>query len=179
MMGRAADTKGGPAVQHKVSRAQNISRHCLVCGADNPFGLHGCFYELADGELLGVFHPHDEHQSYPGRLHGGISTAILDETIGRAIGIAHPGTWGVTATLTVRFRAPVPLDAEIRAVARITRDTTRLFEGTGEILLADGQVAVEAQGKYMKLPLDAITDGDFDQRDWSADPRALPDSVEL
>jgi acyl-coenzyme A thioesterase PaaI-like protein len=166
-------------VQHKVRGAQNISRHCLVCGAENPFGLHGCFYELADDELLGVFHPRDEHQSYPGRLHGGISTAILDETIGRAITIAHPGTWGVTATLTVRFRAPLPLGEEIRAVARITRDTTRLFEGTGEILLADGRVAVEAHGKYMKLALDAITDGDFDQRNWFADPRDLPDSVEL
>ena len=72
----------------------------------------------------------------------------------------------------------MPLDAG-QGGGRITRDTTRLFEGTGEILLADGRVAVEAQGKYVKLPLDAITDGDFDQRDWSADPRDLPDSVEL
>lgn len=166
-------------MQHQVRRAQNISRRCLVCGAENPFGLHGCFYELAGDELLGVFHPRDEHQSYPGRLHGGISTAILDETIGRAITIAHSGTWGVTAALTMRFRLPVPLDSEIRAVARITRDTPRLFEGTGEILLDDGRVAVEAHGKYMKLPLDAITDGDFDQANWFADPRDRPDSVEL
>jgi hypothetical protein len=31
----------------------------------------------------------------------------------------------------------------------------------------------------MKMALDAITDGDFDQRDWFADPRALPDSIDL
>src|SRR5450756_1503532 len=87
---------------------------CLVCGADNPFGLQARFYELeAEGatgrELLGVFTLREEHQSYPGRLHGGISSAILDETIGRAITIAHPGTWGVTAELTLRYRKPLPL----------------------------------------------------------------------
>ena len=166
-------------MNHKVRSAQNISRMCLVCGAENPAGLHGSFYELESGELLGVFRPGEQHQSYPGRLHGGISAALLDETIGRAIIIAHPGVWGVTAELTVRFRKPLPHDGEIRAIGRITRDTSRLFEGTGEIVLDDGAVAVEARGKYMKMPLDAITEGDFDRRNWFADPRRAPDSIEL
>ena len=81
----------------------------------------------------------EEHQSYPGRLHGGISSTILDETIGRAILLLQPGAWGVTVEFNVRFRKPVPLDEEVRCVARITRDASRLFEGTGEILLADGR----------------------------------------
>ena len=166
-------------MERKVRGAQNISSMCLVCGAENPAGLHGCFYELEGGELLGVFWPGEHHQSYPGRLHGGISAAVLDETIGRAITIAHPGTWGVTAELTVRFRKPLPLAGEIRAIGRITRDTPRLFEGTGEIVLDDGVVAVEARGKYMKMSLDAITDGDFDQRNWFADPRDTPGSIDL
>ena len=166
-------------MERKVRGAQNISRMCLVCGAENPAGLHGRFYELESGELLGVFAPGEQHQSYPGRLHGGISAAVLDETIGRAITIAHPGVWGVTAELTVRFRKPLPLDGEIRVIGRITRDTPRLFEGSGEIVLDDGVVAVEARGKYMKMALDAITDGDFDQRDWFADPRRTPGSIEL
>ncbi len=79
----------------------------------------------------------------------------------------------------MRFRKPLPLDGEIRVVGRITRDTPRLFEGSGEIVLDDGVVAVEARGKYMKMALEAITDGDFDQRDWFADPRRAPGSVEL
>ena len=166
---------------------------CLVCGADNPFGLQARFYELAAegggaegggardafGELLGVFTLREEHQSYPGRLHGGISSAILDETIGRAITIAHPGTWGVTAELTLRYRKPLPLNGEVRAVGRITRDTRRLFEGTGEIVLDDGTVAVEASGKYFKMSLGEITDDDFDQREWFIDTRERPEEVEL
>jgi len=170
--------------KRKTLAAQNLSHMCLVCGADNPFGLQARFFELeaagaAGRELLGVFTLREEHQSYPGRLHGGISSAILDETIGRAITIAHPGVWGVTAELTLRYRKPLPLTGEVRAVGRITRDTRRLFEGTGEILLDDGSVAVEASGKYLKMDLGEITDDDFDQREWFADPRETPDEIDL
>ena len=179
----------------KVEHAQNISRMCLVCGRDNPFGLHARYYELAPDEpaaagsgagpgpagpeLLGIFDVREEHQSYPGRLHGGISSTILDETIGRAILLLQPDVWGVTVEISVRFRRPMPLDEEVRCVARITRDTSRLFEGTGEILLADGTVAVEASGKYLKQTLADITDGDFAEREWFADPREAPGAVEL
>lgn len=164
---------------------------CLVCGRDNPLGLHARFYELAaeepaaagapaaGPELLGLFRVLEEHQSYPGRLHGGISSTILDETIGRAILLVQPGAWGVTVEFTVRFRQPVPLDEEVRCVARITRDTSRIFEGSGEILLADGSVAVEGSGKYLKQSLEGITDHGFIEREWFADARARPDEVEL
>jgi len=162
-----------------VVASQNISRMCLVCGADNRSGLSARFLVLDSGELVGVFTPRQEHQGYPGRLHGGIASAILDETIGRAISIANPDTWGVTAELTVRFRKPVPLDREVRALGRITRDTRRLFEGTGEIVLEDGTVAVEASGKYMRMPLHDIAGEGLDGDSWFADPRELPDGFRL
>ena len=161
-----------------VLAAQNISRMCMVCGTENAWGLHARFFELDNGELLGVFDPAEYHQSYPGRLHGGVSSALLDETIGRAINITDKDAWGVTVELTVRFRKPVPLDADVRAIGRITRDSRRLFEGTGEIVLADGTVAVEATGKYMKMPITDIAEGDF-MTEWFADDRELPASVEL
>jgi len=179
-----------------VDGAQYISRMCLVCGAENPLGLHARFYELAarerrgagavggtgttsGPELLGVFTPLEEHQSYPGRLHGGISSAILDETIGRAILLVHPDEWGVTAEFSVRYRRPVPLVGEIRCLARITRDTSRLFEGTGEIVLADGTPAVTASGKYLKMPLEAIAEGGMAESEWFPDPREAPDAVDI
>jgi uncharacterized protein (TIGR00369 family) len=166
-------------MRRKVIGTQNISRMCLVCGVDNPLGLRGRFYELETGELAGLFSPREEHQSYPHLLHGGISAAILDETIGRAIIIAHPGTWGVTAEFTIRYRRPVPSDGEVRAIGRITRDTPRVFEGTGEIILEDGTVAVEAAGKYVKRPLEAITADGLDETQWFADEREPPAALDL
>ena len=152
---------------HKVTCKQPNSRMCLVCGLKNPFGLHTSFIELDNKELLAVFEPREEHQSYPGRLHGGIISTILDETIGRAI-MVHSETevWGVTVDLQVRFKKPVPLDEELRILSRITKNSSRVFEGTGELLLADGAVAAEAHGKYLKIPLEKIADFDVDHQEW-------------
>ncbi len=163
---------------YKVRKAQDVSKMCAVCGQENSLSLKAKFYELENGELLGVFTPCDEHQGYPGRMHGGIATAAVDETIGRAINIIQPDTWGVTVSLSVRFRRPVPLDREMHAIARITSDSSRLFEGTGEIVLDDGTVAVEASGTYMKLPVHRIAEGDVDEQ-IVPDPRDLPSEVEL
>jgi uncharacterized protein (TIGR00369 family) len=160
----------------RVRSAQNVSRMCMVCGTENSAGLHARFFELEDGELVGVFTPRQEHQGYPGRLHGGIASTILDETIGRAINSDDPDAWGVTIELTVRFRKPVPLDGEVVAHGRITKDSGRIFEGTGEIRLPDGTVAVEAKGRYLRLPIDQIAEGDFNEQ-WFADERPLPDEI--
>ena len=153
-------------MQVRVKAKQENSKMCLVCGLKNPFGLHSSFYELENDELLALFTPMEEHQSYPGRLHGGIATAILDETIGRAIMISHQDLWGVTIDFSIRFRKPIPLNEEIRVIGRIIKDSRRVFEGTGEILLSDGSVAVEGRGKYIKLPLDKIADFDADEQEW-------------
>jgi acyl-coenzyme A thioesterase PaaI-like protein len=111
-------------------------------------------------EILARFTGQEIHQGYPGRMHGGIITGILDETIGRAINIGegeHPMSWGVTAELTIRFRKPVPLGVELTARGRITRDIHHLFEGEGELYLPDGAIAATARGKYIRLKLDDIS----------------------
>lgn len=166
-------------MKQKVRAAQNVSRMCLVCGVENDAGLKGRFFVLDNGELVGVFNPLPEHQGYPGRLHGGIVSSILDETIGRAINIGNAETWGVTVEFTVRFRRPVPLDAEVKAVGRITRDSSRIFEGTGEIVLEDGTVAAAAQGKYLKMPIEGIASVEFSESEWFADELPLPAELDL
>ena len=163
----------------KVRAAQNVSRMCLVCGVENAAGFKARFFELETGELAGVFQPREEHQSYPGRLHGGLASALLDETIGRAINVADTQTWGVTVEFAAKFRKPVPLDQEVRAIGRIVRDSSRLFEGTGEIVLEDGSVAVEARGKYLKMPIEGIVDTEFSRTEWFADELPLPAELEL
>jgi acyl-coenzyme A thioesterase PaaI-like protein len=166
-------------VKQKVAAAQNVSRMCFLCGVENKLGLHGRFLVLENGELCGVFTPRQEHQGYPGRLHGGIIAALLDETIGRAINPAHGDTWGVTVKFSMRLRQPVPLNREVKVIGRITRDSARVFEGTGEIILEDGTVAAEGEGTYVKLPIDEIASADFSDSDWLVDTMPLPDHVDL
>jgi len=151
----------------QVVRKQPNARMCFVCGLKNVLGLHSRFYELENGELLALFTPREEHQGYPGRLHGGLAASILDETIGRAVMAGRTDDiWGVTIDFSARYRQPVPLGEEIRVVTRIENDSKRIFEGSGEILLADGSVAIEGKGKYLKMPIDKIADFDHQSDDW-------------
>lgn len=151
----------------QIKGKQPNSKMCLVCGMKNDFGLKSAFYELENNELLAIFKPLEEHQSYPGRLHGGITTALLDETIGRAIMIKYrEDIWGVTIEFTTRYKKPVPLNQKLRVIGRINKDTNRYFEGTGEILLDDNTIAAKGFGKYLKLPITKIADFNIDEQEW-------------
>lgn len=164
---------------HKVIDKQKNSKLCFVCGLKNPFGLKANFYVSETKELIAIFRPEEVHQSYPGRMHGGIASAILDETIGRAI-LNHyqSEVWGVTIELNVKFRKPIPLNEELKVIGRITKDDNRIFEGTGEIILQDGSVAVEASGKYLKVPLEKIADFNVEETEWRV-VRTENDPVEI
>lgn len=156
----------------RVTAKQPNSRMCLVCGLKNPFGLKGAYYALENGDLVCVFTPEEQHQSYPGRMHGGITAAVLDETIGRAIlQTSGDALWGVTVDFSVRYKKPVPLGVQLRAVGRITKDHGRLFEGTGELVLPDGSVAAEGSGKYLKMPIEKIADFDIAAQEWRVNHR--------
>lgn len=143
-------------MKYKVLNKQYTSRHCFVCGEENKGGLRAKFYEMENGEVAGVFTAPFEHSGYPGRMHGGVASAILDEAIGRAIMITEPDTFAVTLELSTKFRKPVPVCTELKVIGRITSKKDRVFEGTGEILLENGDVAVTGTARYLKLPLEKI-----------------------
>jgi len=165
----------------KVTRKQPNSKMCFVCGLANNSGLKSRFYELETGELLAIFQPTIDHQGYPGRLHGGLAATILDETIGRAIILQHSDNiWGVTLEFSMRLRKPIPLDSDVRVRTRVTKENKRFFEGTGEILLADGTVAVEGEGRYMKMDIEKIADFDIDEQQWEVNvTKDDPETVKL
>lgn len=150
-----------------VKLRQPNSKKCFVCGYGNNVGLKSEFYVMENGYLIGLFHPLDGHQGYPGRLHGGIAATMLDEAIGRAINNDEQSEiWGVTIDFSVRFKKPIPIESELKVICFITRETRRTFEGDGFILLSDGTVAAQGHGKYMKMELDKIAVMDVDGEEW-------------
>jgi uncharacterized protein (TIGR00369 family) len=167
----------------KVLRKQENSRMCFACGLENAAGLQGSFYELEDGSLVGRFSPRPEWQGYPGRLHGGIASAMLDEVLSRVVMAGKSReTWGVTSELKLSFKRPVPMEGLIIARGRILKEGGRVYEAAGEILLEDGTPAVEATGRFLKLALGDIIGEDpgIQGLEWTAkmDPED-PESFEL
>lgn len=154
-------------MKFSIVNKQNISKNCLVCGIENDFGLKTKFYESESGEVIGVFTPSDKLQSYPDILHGGISATILDETIGRAIMVKYgQNSFGVTLELNIKYKKPVPLNVELKVIGRILKDRGRIYEGSGELILPNGEVAVVATGKYMKRELEQIVKEEFLKEEW-------------
>ena len=145
----------------KILNKQNNSRMCLVCGFKNDLSLKAEFYELEDKSLCALVKFKDVHQGYPARVHGGILAAILDETIGRAM-MPYTGEekWGVTISLTTKYKQPVPINEEIRIIGKITSDNGRVYEGEGYILLNDDKIAATAKGTYLCMGLDKIAEMD-------------------
>ncbi len=88
--------------------------------------------------------------------------------------------WGVTLEVTTRFRKPVPLEDELRVIGRIDKVANRYFEGTGKILLQNGTVAVEAKGRYLKMPREQISGFNLEDLGWEVIRSAdYPEEVEI
>jgi uncharacterized protein (TIGR00369 family) len=133
---------------------QPNSRMCFVCGMENPIGLKAFFYEDDDGRVILKYTLREEHQGYPGFVHGGIISALMDEVIGRVV--TSLDIWAVTAKLELKFRKPVPWGEELIVIGEMIRLRSRSFEAKGELRLADGTLAVEGYGLYIRLPAEEI-----------------------
>jgi uncharacterized protein (TIGR00369 family) len=162
---------------YNVRDVQNISEMCLACGEENIFGLHAQFLNLEDGSLAATFTTIAEHQSYPGRVHGGITATILDELLGRVVQVDHPEIFGVTMELTVKYRAPVPIGEPLLCIGHLDKLTSRCSEATGVVLLQDGTVAAQGFARYMRVAVDDIVKGGLADKDWHRDPRPHPDTI--
>lgn len=165
---------------YRVNKIQNNSHNCIVCGIDSGSSLKTRFLELDGGFLVGVPTVQYIHQSYPGRMHGGIITALLDETVGRAVQIEQPEVWGVTVRINVRFISPVPLSEQIYVIGRITSENRKFMEGESKIIHSiTGQILATCEAKYLKLNVDEISTVDILHEDWLLDPREKIESIDL
>ena len=74
---------------------------CVVCGQENPFGLHLEFQ--TDGDVsTAQWTASVGWESFKGVIHGGVICAVLDEAMSHAIIAA--GYEALTAEMRVRFR---------------------------------------------------------------------------
>ncbi|MEN6478980.1 MAG: PaaI family thioesterase [Anaerolineales bacterium] len=128
---------------------QPNAEYCFVCGLANPSGLKATFYQVSDTRVVAHYVAGEEYQGYPGVLHGGITSALLDEVIERTL--IPTDRWAMTAELQVRFLAPVPIGQPITVEGELVRLRSRTMEGRGRIVLADGTVAATAEAKYILL----------------------------
>ena len=123
---------------------------CFACGPRNPVGLK-LHFERDGDRIVSRFTALEEYQGFPGYLHGGIITAILDEVMSR-VSLVLDNRWSMTAGIDVHFRKPVFIGQEVTAVAEHLESNRRMVTARAELLLADGTAAARATGKFFYVP---------------------------
>ena len=144
----------------KIISKQWNSRMCFICGMDNPFGIKAQFYNMEDNSVVSPFSYREEHQSYPGRVHGGLITAMLDELGLRVVSANGEPPYGVTLTLESKFRKPVPYNTPFIGKGILISSTSKFIKSEAFIYSTDGIVLASAKNNYIKLSPEMISEAD-------------------
>lgn len=82
-------------------------------------------------------------------IHGGITAALLDQTMGRLIWYMH-GTFPATAEMTVKYKKPIPSSSVVLCRARVVKDEGRYVRTVAWVEDGKGKVFAEGHAKFLK-----------------------------
>lgn len=144
----------------KVTSKQRNSRMCFICGMDNPIGLKAQFYNMEDGSVKTMFQYKEEYQSFPQRVHGGLTATMLDELGLRALWAKNgEDAFGVTMSMEVKYRKPVPYDQDLIGIGIVEKETSKFATMKTEIRDKSGVLLANAKVVYIKFEPEQIAQG--------------------
>jgi acyl-coenzyme A thioesterase PaaI-like protein len=123
---------------------------CISCSPTNASGLALKFSVRDDKGVQAEFACSLLYQGYPGHLHGGISSLLLDSAMANCL-FAHRIA-AVTARLIVRFLLPVSIDQTAVVKAWIREYEPPLYVLEAE-LEQNGRTVVRASAKFINRDL--------------------------
>ena len=132
---------------HLAQVRRQVHADCIVCSAENEHGLQLGFHLSANGDVTADFIYDRIFEGYPGILHGGIISAILDGAMTNCL-FAHDRV-AVTADFRIRFRHPIATGHLATVRAWIVRATPPIFQVKAEIVQSD-QIKTVATAKFME-----------------------------
>jgi len=125
--------------------------NCFGCCRDNPAGLRLVVRQWGEDGVSSTVVLSAQYESYPGLIHGGIASAVLDELMGNAIALIARKVC-FTTSMRVRFLRPVQTGVGYRAIARIVDtppfDEGDIFKAEADMFDAHGDVVVSANGVF-------------------------------
>ena len=105
-------------------------------------------YEYGESSITAMVRFNESYQGPPACVHGGMVAALLDDALGRTRHLT--GRHCVTGGLTVSYKRPTPINADLTVEARIESVLERKFIVTGEIY-HEGQVTATAEAVFVFL----------------------------
>lgn len=130
----------------------NYDHMCFACGVQNQNGLQLKFNFHPGYTVSTEFIPREEHQGYPGLMHGGLISTVLDEIMARCVNSL--GFQGVTARLEVRFKKGVPLHQRIKVDAWMVNHRKSIVDTEAKVSSEEGEILAEANARFMIMDWD-------------------------
>jgi len=123
---------------------------CFVCGPDNPAGLRLRFTRLPGDEGCETTVTFaDTYQGWPGVVHGGLLSTLLDEAMVKAA--THRSGTCVTAEITVKFKHTARTGTPYRVRGHVISTRHRLVFTEGWIEDLQGNHIASATAKFFAL----------------------------
>ena len=119
---------------------------CMVCGQQNPHGLQLTFFAEANG-VVAEWVPGETWESFPGTIHGGAISTVLDEAMSKAI-IAL-GMEAYTAELRVRFKEKIRTGEAVRVRAWVVLTRKRRITAEARLCSSARQERAHAWGTFL------------------------------
>ncbi|MFW9789350.1 MAG: PaaI family thioesterase [Candidatus Thorarchaeota archaeon] len=121
---------------------------CWGCGKNNDHGLQLKSY-WEDDESVAIWKPKEYHLAFPGVLNGGIIATLIDcHGTGTANAAAHKAAGNgkhhflhVTASISVKYLKPTPVDKPVTLRARVIESDEKRMKVSCELYSDDMKCA--------------------------------------
>jgi acyl-coenzyme A thioesterase PaaI-like protein len=123
---------------------------CFGCSPRNPFGLALKMVRLADRRVASYTTFAEHYASYPGVVHGGIVSALVDEVMGDLITLDY-GLLAFSVTLRTKMLLPLHVGVPYRTVARIAKVGHGVLHTEADVTGPDGGTRVMASAAYRPI----------------------------
>jgi acyl-coenzyme A thioesterase PaaI-like protein len=123
---------------------------CFVCGDDNPSGMKLKFRVTAEGESEAEWTPVAAWEGYPGLIHGGLISTVLDEAMSKAVASTQVRT--LTAEMRVRYRRMVETGGRFVIRGKVTERGRRMIRAEAWLVSEAGDEHAHAWGSFIPAP---------------------------
>ena len=127
---------------------EKIFDQCFACGQDNPIGLKLVF-EYRDDYCISEFQLTPLFEGYPGIIHGGIVSTVLDEAMAKII--LTTTTKAVTIEMNTKFKMMLKSETKYFVKAKITKNKSRTISTEASIFDEENKIVASANAKFFKI----------------------------
>jgi acyl-coenzyme A thioesterase PaaI-like protein len=139
-----APALGAEIVPPFMSLPQHV---CFGCAPRHPFGLKLRFFTAQGWALATTWEATSGYENYPGMIHGGVLTTILDELAGQAV-FRELGHMPVSLDARLRWLKAAKVGMRLTAAARIASRHDGFARVETFLFREDGKVAARMSGLY-------------------------------